>query len=219
MIILTCRISFAAGEWKISAGYSRIQSPLLDNIHRNYAFTRLSADTGISLLGNGFFLQGGARFDSKKSYPVYAVFLSWSRYSASHTRDGFLDVSLHRINLLPSVGFDLLSETKNALHLSLGPIAGLHIFSVDKFSGPLQLEDDIPYRPALFNWGLHTGLSYRLAFIRSFLDIFIQTEWFPYYYTGNYSSALLGTSYPWIPNRGFAMNVNAGLSFSLPWKS
>jgi hypothetical protein len=218
LMAFSFQMAFSAGEWKVNAGYSRNHSPLLDNIHRNYAFTRLSNDSGVSLLRNGFFFQLGARFANKKSFPVYTTMISWSRFTASHSRPDFIDVALHRINLLPAIGIDLWPEGKHGIHLSAGPIAGLHIFSVNKYAQPLQLEEGVSYRPAFFNWGIHTEGAYRFIWSKTQLAIFIQAEWFPVYYSGNYSSALSGTAYPWLADKGFAMNLNCGLSWALPWK-
>ena len=219
IIVFTYQMAFADGEWLINTGYSFNRSPVLNDIHRNYAFTRLSNDTGISFLKHGFFLQAGAQFNHGTSARVFSFLTSWSRFAASQSRSGFINVAIHRINIMPALAWRLVTLNNQQILLSAGPLAGFHVFSLNKYGEPLELEENRPYRPAFFNWGIHTAGTSRLKLKGSHIGIFIQAEWYPIYNTGNYSAALLGTTYPWIKTSSFTMSFNAGLAWSLPWSS
>lgn len=207
-------MSCATGTWKFDLAYSQNRSPFLDRIHQAYAFTRGQNDSAIAPLRNGISFAASLVFPLKETKFFYGGTLLLSRFSASHPKPDFIDLNVSRYNFMPLFGTKLFSNHKATLDLLAGPLAGLHVFALKKYGDPLQLEEELNYRPAFFNWGIHFMLSASLQFSRFASYMFIRTECFPVYRVNDYSAALLGSSYPWLNNKGLATSISVGLGIS-----
>jgi hypothetical protein len=204
-------MGFSAGNLKFDLSYTQNHSPFLDQIHREYAFTRASPASGIPALRHGFSLACSVQLPLKEQKFFYGGSLLFSRFSSSDSDPAQIDLNAYRFNLSPFFGIPFLVKQETSFDFSFGPIAGLHVFSLNKYGDPLQLEDDKNYRPAFFNWGIHLCVTITRQFADLAAYTFFRNEVYPNYRIGNYQSALLGTSYPWLTPNGLTLSFSAGL--------